>query len=60
MRSAEIFAAFTFSSVFGGIVGAADRSSRASIAQRFGGLDAEHITKGLGIECAIFEKIRCD
>jgi hypothetical protein len=45
--------------VFGGIVGAADRSSRASIAQRFVGFDVEHITKGLGIECAIFEKTLC-
>jgi hypothetical protein len=49
MWSVEIFAAFTFSSVFGGIEWAADRGSRASIAQRFGGIDAEHITRGLAM-----------
>ena len=45
-----------FSPVFGGLEWAADRGSRASIAQRFGGFNAEHITRGLAIESAIFEK----
>jgi hypothetical protein len=50
------FRGIVISSVFGGIQRAADRSSRASIAQRFDGFDAEHITRGLAIEYAVFEK----
>jgi hypothetical protein len=44
------------SPVFAGLEWAADRGSRASMAQRFGGFNAEHITRGRAIESAIFEK----
>jgi hypothetical protein len=35
--------------VFCGVEWAANRGSRASIAQRFGGINAEHITRGFGM-----------